>query len=79
MTIILNNKEYAYELLGIKNTHINKDNDTCMICREVPSELLHLSCNHFGCITCLANWYKDTDVKCPYCKKDILWDKCEKI
>lgn len=77
--IILENLKNAHELLNITQIYSNSDIEECLICRETPINLLKLNCNHYGCIDCLAEWFKKNDEKCPYCKKNIEWSTCKKI
>lgn len=77
---ILQYKSRAYELLGITLEFTNTENETCMICKDTPDDLLKLSCNHYGCINCMATWYKtNKKEKCPYCTNEIIWQKCKKL
>ena len=77
--IILENKNHAYELLGISDTFYNKENEICLICRENTNNLLQLNCRHYGCLECLSIWYKNNKEICPYCKKDIIWNQCKRL
>ena len=77
--IVLENKNSALELLGITKVCTNTNNDNCIICKDTPDDLIKLNCNHFGCLSCLATWYKDNKEICVYCKNDIIWSECELV
>jgi len=77
--IVLENKDLAWELLGITKTCVNDNEDTCLICREKTQELIKLNCGHFGCVSCFAMWYKSNDEICIYCKKDIHWHESYQV
>ena len=77
--IILENKKQAYELLNITQTYKNTENDDCIICKDKPSDLIQLNCGHFGCINCMATWYKTNKEVCVYCKQNINWTECKKL
>ncbi|QKF93503.1 ankyrin repeat protein with zinc finger domain RING-type [Fadolivirus algeromassiliense] len=77
--IVLENKKKAFDLLGITMTFTNQEDDDCIICKGKPDDLIKLNCGHFGCIDCLATWYKTNKEKCVYCKKDTIWPECKKL
>jgi hypothetical protein len=50
------------------NSISEKNNDICVICREVPETIGKINtCNHLFCFDCIKKWSNETNL-CPLCK-----------
>jgi hypothetical protein len=76
-----NNKELKYiftylykNLIDKEELQIFHDEDKeCLICKQKHNRYYKCELNHYYCITCWKNWYKDKiDAKCCYCFKDLI-------
>jgi len=77
--VLLQHKKGACKLLGITKHYKNDTNEECIICKDIPKDLIKLNCGHYGCLTCLATWFKNNEELCVYCKKPIQWEKSRKL
>ena len=44
----------------------------CYICFFEKKNYIILECNHEMCYCCLKKIKKDGEIKCPFCRKDII-------
>jgi hypothetical protein len=81
----INDDIKLHNIFKIKSKKCNKDkeNAICLICKSTEEEqkMINLKCNkynkihdHYYCVDCFAEWYKNHPKKCVMCTEKIVFD-----
>jgi len=74
LMILLNANNFFDMKQMFKNSTTVKD--TCFICKDIQEPIINLKCNdkfdHYCCVKCLCEWYKNNDPICLVCMKRFV-------
>lgn len=72
-TFLRNNAGPTYSEFLSSLKHVESSTDECIICRDICTSPVLLSCGHTECEPCLLLWFDDQEqCRCPHCSTELF-------